>query len=87
MCCVHDTVEFEKRGIPAMAIITQAFTNAAVFQFRAKGMEGHPSVVLPHPISNLPPETMRAVTRQYVAQLVRQLTSTQAGGSAGPAPA
>ena len=70
MCCVHDTIEFEKRGIPATVILTQAFTNAAVFQFRAKGMAGHAFVVLPHPISNLTPEAMREVTRPYVAQMV-----------------
>ena len=74
MCCVHDTVEFEKRGIPAAVILTQAFTTAAVFQFRAKGMEGHPYITLPHPISNLSPEAMREVTQRYVAQVVRQLT-------------
>ncbi len=78
MCCVHDTVEFEKRGIPAAVIITQAFINAAVFQFRAKGMEGHPYVELPHPISNLTPAGMRTVTQQYVEQLARQLIHSQA---------
>jgi hypothetical protein len=72
---VHDTIEFEKRGIPATVIITQAFTNAALFQFRAKGMEGHPYVELPHPISNLTPEKMRTLTRGYVEQVVQQLTS------------
>jgi hypothetical protein len=71
---VHDTVELEQRGIPAAVLVTQAFTSAAVYQFRAKGMADHPYVTLPHPISNLPPEVMRAVTRQYVAQVVRQLT-------------
>jgi hypothetical protein len=70
---VHDTVEFEKRGIPATVVITAAFTNAAVFQFRAKGMEGHPWIALPHPISNLTPEEMTAVTRRHVDQLARQL--------------
>ena len=52
MCSVHDTIEFEKRGIPATVIITQAFRNACVFQFKGKGMEGHPYIELPHPISN-----------------------------------
>ncbi len=75
MCSVHDTIEFEKRGIPAAVVITQAFKNAAVFQFRAKGMEGHPYIELPHPISNLKPEEMREVTLRYVDQLVRQLTA------------
>jgi hypothetical protein len=56
-------------------MLTQAFINAAVFQFQAKGMAGHPSVVLPHPISNLTPEAMRQVTRPYVAQVVHQLTA------------
>ena len=75
MCSVHDTVEFEKRGIPATTIITQAFKNAAVFQFRAKGMDGHPYIELPHPISSLTPAQMREVTLRYVDQIVKQLTA------------
>jgi len=73
LCSVHDTIEFEKRGIPATTIITAAFKNAAVFQYRAKGMDGHPYIELPHPISNLKPEDMRKVTLSYVDQLVKQL--------------
>ena len=75
MCSVHDTIEFEKRGIPATVIITQAFKNACVFQFKGKGMEGHPYIELPHPISNLKPEDMRSLTLNYVEQVVRQLTA------------
>jgi len=72
---VHDTIEFEKRGIPATVIITQAFKNACVFQFKGKGMEGHPYIELPHPISNLKPEEIRSLTLNYVEQVVRQLTA------------
>jgi hypothetical protein len=72
---VHDTIEFEKRGIPATVIITQAFRNACVFQFKGKGMEGHSYIELPHPISNLKPEEMRELTLKYVEQVVRQLTA------------
>jgi hypothetical protein len=75
LCSVHDTVEFEKRGVPATVIITQAFRSACVFQFRGKGMEGHPYVELPHPISNLKSEEMRALTLEYVDLVVRQLTA------------
>lgn len=75
MCSVHDTIELEKRGIPATVIITEAFRNAAVFQFRSKGMEGHPYIELPHPISNLKPEEMRAVTLQHVDRLAGQLVA------------
>lgn len=75
MCSVHDTVEFEKRGIPATMFLTQIFMNAAVHQFRNKGMDGHPYIELPHPVSNLKPDQMRALTLRYVEQMVRQLTA------------
>ena len=75
MCSVHDTVEFEKRGIPATMFLTQAFRNAAVYQFRGKGMDGHPFIELPHPVSNLTPDEMRALTLRYIEQMVRQLTA------------
>jgi hypothetical protein len=72
---VHDTVEFEKRGIPATVVITQAFRNSAVTQFRNKGMDGHPFIELPHPVSNLTPAQMREVTLRHVEDIVRQLTA------------
>jgi hypothetical protein len=75
LCSVHDTIEFEKRGIPATVVITQAFKNAAVLQFKGKGMEGHPYIEMPHPISNLKPEEMQELTLRYVDQLVRQITA------------
>ena len=75
MCSVHDAVEFEKRGIPATVILTQIFRNAAMHQFKSRGMEGHPLIELPHPISNLTRDEMRIVTLKYVDQLVRQLTN------------
>ena len=74
MCSVHDTVEFEKRGIPATLFLTGAFTNAAIHQFRGKGMDGHPYIELPHPVSNLTSDEMRAVTLRFVDDMVRQIT-------------
>ena len=75
MCSVHDAVEFEKRGIPATVILTQIFKNAAIHQFRSRGMDGHPYIELPHPISNLTRDEMREVTLRFVDQFVRQLTA------------
>jgi hypothetical protein len=75
LCSVHDTVEFEKRGIPATMILTSVFTNAAVHQFRTRGLAGHPFIELPHPISNLTSDQMRTVTLRYVDEIVRQLTT------------
>ena len=73
MCSVHDAIEFEKRGIPAAVIITQAFRNAAAFQFRSKGMAGHATIELPHPVSNLSPDEIRALSLQIVSEIARQL--------------
>ena len=70
---MHDTVEFEKRGIPSTTIITTAFRKAADFQFRGKGMEGHPYVLLPHPVSNLQPAEMRELTLQFVDEVADHL--------------
>ena len=74
MCSVHDTVEFEKRGIPATVVLTSVFRNAAIHSFRTKGLEGHPFIELPHPISNLTTDEMRALTLRYTDELVTQLT-------------
>ena len=75
MCSVHDTVEFEKRGIPATIFLTQVFKNAAVHTFRSKGMDGHPLIELPHPVSNLTLDEMRALTLRYMEPFVKQLTA------------
>ena len=75
MCSVHDTVEFEKRGIPAIAILTGVFVNAAILTYRSKGMVGHPYIELPHPISNLTRDEMRAVAMRYTDEIVRRLTT------------
>lgn len=75
MCSVHDAIEFEKRGIPATVIITAAFRKAAEFQFRSNGMGGHPFIELPHPISNLKPEEIRALALRHVDEVARQLSA------------
>ena len=75
MCSVHDTIEFEKRGIPATMVLTSVFKNAAVHQFRTRGLDGHPFIELPHPISNLTAGEMREVTRRYVDEVARYLTT------------
>ena len=75
MCSVYDTVEFEKLGIPSTTIITSAFKKAADFHFRGTGMQGHPYVVLPHPVSNLQPAQMRELTLQYVDEVASHLKS------------
>ena len=75
MCSVLDTVEFEKRGIPATVVLTSTFKNAAIYSFKSKGLEGHPFIELPHPISNLTTDQMRTLTLTFADELVKQLTT------------
>ena len=75
MCSVHDTVELEKKGVPATVVITSAFRKAAEFQFRGRGMAGHGYVELPHPISNLKPDEVRALALRHVDEVARQLVT------------
>ncbi|MBT3821068.1 MAG: hypothetical protein HOG04_06695 [Nitrospinaceae bacterium] len=70
---MHDTVEFEKRGIPSTPVITEAFRTAADFQFKGKGMAGHPYVQLPHPVSNLTTDEMKSVTAGFVDEVAGHL--------------
>ena len=74
MCSVRDTVELEKRGIPATTIITEAFYRAAKFHFRTEGMESHPFVQLPHPVSNLQIDQIKNITLQFVDEIASHLT-------------
>ena len=75
MCSVHNAVEFEKRGRPAVVVITSAFRNALEVQFKGKGMPGHPCIELPHPVYYLSREELSAITKQHAAEVVRQLTA------------
>ena len=54
--------------------LTQVFRNAAVYQFRSQGMDGHPYIELPHPVSNLTRDEMQALAKRYVGEVVRHLT-------------
>jgi hypothetical protein len=56
-------------------ILTSVFSNAAVHQFRTRGLEGHPFVALPHPISNLTREQVRELTLRYTGEIVKHLTT------------
>jgi hypothetical protein len=77
LCSVHDTVELEKRGVPATVVITGAFRKAAEFQFRARGMAGHDCIELPHPISSLKAEEVRNLVLRHIDEIVRQLVAPQ----------
>jgi hypothetical protein len=56
---VLDAISFEKRGIPAVAIITEPFIPTAAAIAELAGMPGYPHAVIPHPVGSLSPEEVR----------------------------
>jgi hypothetical protein len=50
---VLDAIGFEKRGIPAVVVITSPFVPTAEAMARLSGMPGYPYAVVAHPIGSL----------------------------------
>jgi hypothetical protein len=76
---VLDAISFEKRGIPAAAVITEPFLPTAEAMARLAGMPGYPVVAIPHPIGSLGPaevaERADAIAAK-IAELLLRATDT-----------
>jgi len=49
---LHDSVEMEQHGRPAVTLVTEAFEAAAVARAAALGLPDHPRVVVAHPLAS-----------------------------------
>jgi hypothetical protein len=79
---VADGALFERRGIPAAAIITSAFTRTAHLMARQYGYPDYRYAVVPHPIGNLTPAQVRQRAREVLPQVLALLGLAEASGSA-----
>ncbi len=57
---MHDSIYFERRGIPAVFVASDEFAQAADVQARALGMREVARVFVAHPIQDANDEEMRA---------------------------
>ena len=64
-----DAISFEKRGIPAAAIITEPFVPTAEAMARLAGMPGYPVAVIPHPVGSLDPSAVAARADQIAPRI------------------
>ena len=64
-----DAISFEKRGIPAAAIITEPFVPTAEAMARLAGMPGYPVAVIPHPVGSLGPSEIAARADQIASRI------------------
>ena len=74
-CSVHDCIDLESRGVPAVFIASSAFVDAAEVQSRALGFEAVARVFVPHPIQDATDEEMRAKADAAIDAVVAALTA------------
>jgi hypothetical protein len=69
-CSVRVATDFEQRGVPAVAICTEPFSNAAKAMARRQGFEDYGIVTVEHPAASLGREALQARAEQALPQVV-----------------
>jgi hypothetical protein len=72
-CSVHDCIDLESRGIPAVFVASSTFVDAAEAQSRALGFPAVARVFVPHPIQDATDDEMRAKADAAVESIVASL--------------
>ena len=73
-CSVHDVIDFEARGVPAVFVATTEFVDAAVAQARALGADPA-RVFVPHPVQDRTDDEIRAMADAATDEIIRTLAS------------
>ncbi len=71
---MHDNFWFETQGIPAVAVASSEFGQAAEAQRKALGMNDARYVLVPHPIQDATDDEMRTKAKEALEQIVSALT-------------
>lgn len=72
---MHDTTDFERRGLPALFVASSEFQEAARTQAAALGFD--PAVVyVAHPIQDRTDAEMRGLADGVVGEIVANLSAT-----------
>jgi hypothetical protein len=74
---MHDAVEFERRGVPAVSLATALYEHLVAATARAQGMPDAKRVILPHPLEGTPNVDIEAIARRVVGPVVAALTSVR----------
>ena len=70
---MHDTVDLEARGVPALFVATVEFEDGALVQARALGADPA-AVYVPHPIQDRTDAEMAGIAERAVDAIVAALT-------------
>jgi hypothetical protein len=69
-CSLHVAIDFERRGVPAVAICTTPFLKSSQAMAARQGFEGYRFVMVEHPVSSLGPDEIRARAREALPQVL-----------------
>ena len=69
---MHDTVDLESRGIPAVYVATQEFVDGARAQARALGADPA-AVFVAHPIQDRSDAELRALAEEALPRIIAAL--------------
>jgi hypothetical protein len=69
-CSLHVAIDFERRGVPAVAICTTPFLKSSQAMATRQGFEGYRFVMVEHPVSSLGPDEIRSRAREALPQVL-----------------
>lgn len=76
---MHDALEAERLGIPAVAVITDRFTRSADLVAKINGLPGYPYAVIGHPIAGDSDDALRAKAEIALERIVPLLLERSTG--------
>ena len=71
---MRDSITVARQGIPAIALVTDAFWPEGDFVANANGMPAVPRVRLPHPVAGSGEDAMTRVANDIAPQIIAILT-------------
>lgn len=72
---MHDTVELELRGYPAVLVATENFVEESIQQARLLGMSHLRIAIIPHPIATKSLSEATAIGQQVAADSLRLVSA------------
>lgn len=70
---MRDGISVAKLGIPAVALVTEAFWPQGDFVATSLGMPDIPRVKLPHPIAGTGTDNLKKIAKQVVPNIIAAL--------------
>jgi hypothetical protein len=74
-CGLHDVVDFEARGRPAVLVASDVFRDTAAVQAHRLGQPALRRVFVPHPVQDRSDAELEAMAENVVAEVVAALTT------------